>query len=474
MCAEAAESPAKTNDSLQPNLDAEEKKALRIPRPVALAGRAVRFCCAMIGLTVLLILAVEGIITSLPLSSAEDVAKLRRFVGEPDAQWPEILVAETRAVSGQFWPYTYWRMHPQEGLYVNVDEAGLRATWQPPAVAPEEKRPFRIFLFGGSTMFATGSRDDKTIPSFLGKKLAALGYNAEVSNFGQVGYVSSQEVLMLLWELQRGNVPDVAIFYDGNNDVASVFQNGRVGGTINEPRRRILEDRMQQLDNLFDGLWDAFASSRSAQLVTGTTTLEPAHGKGNRIAAYAQAKWEDPRVKDAYRQELARLPASRSEEEETAVAERLILQEMARDVIRLYNANMRTVQALETEFGFRAIFYWQPLLFEKSQRTALERELEVDPQFEQLYRITHEVARDTVGRQSEFAREVAAAADRLIYIGDLFSGEAWNEVTLYRSFGHLLDVGNDAVAQRMLADVVPLIEEHDEAESTSASSAPNP
>ena len=42
---------------------------------------------------------------------------------------------------------------------------------------------------------------------------------------------------MLELELQRGNVPDVVIFYDGVNDVFSTFQNGASGLPQNEASR---------------------------------------------------------------------------------------------------------------------------------------------------------------------------------------------------------------------------------------------
>src|SRR5262249_6342036 len=48
-------------------------------------------------------------------------------------------------------------------------------------------------------------------------------------NVGQSGYVSTQEVIELSLQIRNGNIPDVAIFYDGINDTDAAFQHGVAG-----------------------------------------------------------------------------------------------------------------------------------------------------------------------------------------------------------------------------------------------------
>ena len=94
-----------------------------------------------------------------------------------------------------------------------MNQNGLRATWNPPprdgADAPP---PVRVFTFGGSTMWGWGARDDYTIASYLSKLLYEKGYRAEVTNYGQIAYVSTQETIALLRCVQRGDVPDIVLF----------------------------------------------------------------------------------------------------------------------------------------------------------------------------------------------------------------------------------------------------------------------
>lgn len=115
-------------------------------------------------------------------------------------------------------PYTVWRNRPWEGTYFHVDERGARVTRH------NSDRPdaLRIWMLGGSTMFGYGAPDDQTIPSHLARILGEAGRLARVDNLGQGGYVSTQEIVHLLRELQVRDAPDVVIFYDGYNDAVAV------------------------------------------------------------------------------------------------------------------------------------------------------------------------------------------------------------------------------------------------------------
>src|SRR5439155_17899889 len=95
-------------------------------------------------------------------------------------------------------------------------------------------------FFGGSTMWGTSQRDDHTIAAEAAHRLQALaGPNArvEVTNFGETGYVNTQELLQLMLELRAGHRPDVVVFYDGLNEVAATVQGGTAGLPQNESKR---------------------------------------------------------------------------------------------------------------------------------------------------------------------------------------------------------------------------------------------
>jgi hypothetical protein len=72
----------------------------------------------------------------------------------------------------------------------------------------------------------------------VARRLAAAGYDPDVTNFGQQGWVSMQGFVTLLLELRQGNVPDIVVFWDGENDVPSAYRNGVAGLAYDEPQRR--------------------------------------------------------------------------------------------------------------------------------------------------------------------------------------------------------------------------------------------
>jgi hypothetical protein len=146
------------------------------------------------------------------------------FQGEP---WAREYTGEFRASTQMEWrPYVLWRRRPFVGRLINVDGAGLRRTWDPPHLGEGARS---VFALGGSTLWGNGARDEHTIPSELSRLLNDAGRPARVTNFGELGFVSSQNLITLLLELRSGHVPDVVVCYDGVNDVIAALQNKRAG-----------------------------------------------------------------------------------------------------------------------------------------------------------------------------------------------------------------------------------------------------
>lgn len=146
------------------------------------------------------------------------------------AWWPEFVreQAELRPHPARWEPFVYWRMKPYSGRYINTDSAGLRIT---PRYANRNGMPIRVFFFGGSTTWGLYERDSLTRPALVAKRLGQAGFDPQVTNFGQLAYVSSQELITFVLELRRGNIPDVAVFWDGENDVLCGVEDNTPSGT---------------------------------------------------------------------------------------------------------------------------------------------------------------------------------------------------------------------------------------------------
>jgi lysophospholipase L1-like esterase len=138
------------------------------------------------------------------------------------------LIREQEALpSVAYRPYVVWESRPTSGRYFNVGEDGLRRTHY----NSDSADALQVWMFGGSTMFGYGAPDDETIASHLARRMnQALG-PTRVRNFGQGGWVSTQELIRLLRELQTGRRPDLVVFYDGYNDSVSARNWPQVPGS---------------------------------------------------------------------------------------------------------------------------------------------------------------------------------------------------------------------------------------------------
>ncbi len=118
-------------------------------------------------------------------------------------------------------PYVLWHNIPYQGKLIQVDTNGIRQT--PGADCVEGA--YRVFTFGGSAMWGHSSPDWGTIPAYL---QAGLSEKMEqpvcVINYAQKGFVSTQELIELMLQLQQNHIPDLVIFYDGSNDLAATSQ----------------------------------------------------------------------------------------------------------------------------------------------------------------------------------------------------------------------------------------------------------
>src|SRR5882724_3432510 len=141
--------------------------------------------------------------------------------------WAERYWYEFR-LSGKerYYPYVGWRRVPFKGKTIEIDENGVRLT----PGADCSARSFKVFTFGASEMWGTGSPNWDTIPANLQKGLEKLRQGPVcVMNFAESAYVSMQDVIMLQMQLRSGNVPDLVLFYNIGSDVYAAYQSGRAG-----------------------------------------------------------------------------------------------------------------------------------------------------------------------------------------------------------------------------------------------------
>jgi lysophospholipase L1-like esterase len=328
------------------------------------------------------------------------------------ASWPVAYFDEfRRAVRVDWRPYVEWWQRPYRGAHLSIDARGLRPTLGENTAGATA---IRILCFGGSTMMGMGARDDHTIPAVLAGRLGELGVAASVANYGQLGHNTTQELITLQQLLKEGAGLDIAVFYDGVNEMACAEQTGRPDGLFNEARRRA-EFNLLHPDRRRDLALAALAAHlprtlRRLRRLTGFALRGP-------------------------------LPAAGVDLAECDI------ERLARGVVAAYRANVRLVRLLAPAFGFRPIFFWQPVLATKRQKTADEARWEND------------YTRDPGARRALYRAIVAARrtdrelgrAEDAIDLSALFDDCA---DPVYIDLYHLSEAGNAAVAEAMLPHIL--------------------
>jgi hypothetical protein len=320
-----------------------------------------------------------------------------------------------REVRVDWRPYVGWWQRPLRGAYVTLDERGLRPT---PGEHSAGADVMRIVCFGGSTMMGMGARDEHTIPAELARGLAERGRYVAVTNYGQLGHNNTQEVITLQQLLKSGERIDVALFYDGINEMASAEQTGRADRLFNEARRR--------------AEFNLLHPERRRELIAAAL-ISAAPRTLRRLRHLTGLSLRGP------------LP------EPEADLSHVDIPELARNVLAAYAANLRLLRVLAREYRFHPLFFWQPVITTKQFKTSDERRWVNDYTSDPTRRL---LLYDAIVNERRGHAELCGAADAIDLSG-LF--DDWED-PVYIDLYHLSEAGNRAVAEAMLPFVVAALE----------------
>lgn len=243
-----------------------------------------------------------------------------------DKPWARQFLEDEEAIASamvRYEPFTVWRHPPYQSSTVNVD-ASRRRVVPATSQAPDA---LQVFFFGGSTMWGTSSPDWATLPNqvvelFQGRSTRPL----HAVNFGESAWVSTQSLIALQQALQRGERPEVVVFYEGANDLLMGFVN-------NSPFEHGEYVRVASVFN------------------------SNGRGRGSRMVWFprpgslARGLMPNTFFRFDRSQQYARAPVGGSEEQ---------LQQLAEQVAQVYRTNQETVRALGRRYQFETRFYWQP------------------------------------------------------------------------------------------------------------------
>lgn len=328
---------------------------------------------------------------------------------EPRALLDEVRKSD-RAV---YEPYTMWKRRPYRGNYTTIDVLGQRKTH----FNSSNSNALQVWVFGGSTVWGVGAPDEETIPSHLAKLLnEEFGIDANVRNLGERGFVSTQEVIYLMRELQAGKRPDVVVFYDGVNDAAAVSLWPEFPGS--HISYDTVRNRFEAI-NADAGLSSFVRSTglyRASRIVLDRLDGDPFERDG--IIVYSE-------------------PDDGSEPDYDWLAER---------GIDVWLANARVVESLARDYEFTTLTFFQPGLssdgkpLDPSERDLLASEMRF-ASLDMIIRVRAQMALSLNRRLAD-----PSTSETVVNLNDLFIDIS---EPLYIDYVHVTGRGNEIAARKI-------------------------
>jgi hypothetical protein len=284
-----------------------------------------------------------------------------------------------------------------------------------------DAKSFKVFAFGESTMWGTGSPDWGTIPANLQKGFEKLRQGPVcVMNFGESAYTSTQDVITLLLQLQSGNIPDVVLFYSIGGDIGAAYETGRVGvhANIDQIAARFEGHSGQKPPTFGDWLRSTYSYSLIDWIVGKLTIANP--------------QQEEPGDAEF----LDRVTTTRGRE-----GMKTDVGMLSDPIMQNYFANYEIVSALARKYGFKYFFFAPPIVTlgnktltheEEKMKFSLKNNVALDKLVTAVYQ--------TIEKKSSKYQNLYS----MVHIFDNYDGLIWIDA------GHVTPIGNQLIAKRML------------------------
>ena len=318
--------------------------------------------------------------------------------------WHEFRLSRTQ----RYYPYVGWRRAPFIGKTIEIDQLGVRLT----PGADCSATSYKVFAFGASEMWGTGSPNWETIPAYLQKGLEKLRQGPVcVMNFAETAYNSMQDVIMLLMQLQSDNVPDLVLFYNIGSDVYAAYQSGRAGVPQNLDQLSTRFERRQESSPFVNQLRRTYSYALIDGLMSALTIANP--------------QQEEPTPSKLVTYESMGLNVAK----------------LSDLIVQYYLGNYKIVSGLAQKYGFKYVFFLPPRIFRGNKSlTPEEQEMnhkaETDAAFYKLYTAVYQ----TIERESSQYQNLYS----MVHIFDDYDSLIWIDSA------HVTPIGNQLIAERML------------------------
>ncbi len=324
--------------------------------------------------------------------------------------WAEDYFREIQTTPSSYWPFTESRPRAFEGTYVNIE--GWSRTSYAPADLPKDAPV--VWMFGGSTTWGEGQRDGYTIASYLGRIAEDAGSPIRVVNYGQRGWTHFQEMILFEQLLAAEPAPDVAIFYDGANEI-----NAQTLGAKGVPTHTLAD---QYAEKISGGISEEFAPDEPPPAPPSKAKLAWQayldHSAIQQLVRVLKGQFDTPvGASEAAVQGSAAVHQDGGKEED--LGESYVKTEQdAQRAVDVYERGRFLTTQLAEEYGVKPIFFWQPVM---------------------------------AGQAEEWAND--NISDPTVNISDALDGRE----DVYIDGGHTNEEGARIVAERIWTDIAPAI-----------------
>jgi hypothetical protein len=120
---------------------------------------------------------------------------------------------------------------------------------------------------------------------------------------------------------------------------------------------------------------------------------------------------------------------------------------LEKPILDVYFTDVKAVAALGETYGFKTLFYWQPVIYFKNHLTEFEKYFIRDVEMKELYHRTYPLLAE---------QQKASGAPAVQDISQIF---AEVKEPLYVDYCHVNETGNGIIARRMAQDVLKLLPE---------------
>ncbi len=228
-------------------------------------------------------------------------------------------------------PYTEFlvvRAVGDSGRFFGFADADALGRMAPPAGSP------RVWFFGGSTM---EGEDNNWLAVEFARRCRDSGRPCSVRNWGQSAYQIHQEKYLFMELLRTLPPPDIAVFYDGVNEIEDTQE------------KRVFSSSYSINRGLFDSLPDRHSLVRrlSRRTVKSLAMLQ--------VMVNGFLRSEPITFADAG---LSWSPDDRPP-----------------TVVQNYRFNVRVIEAICREYGIRCFFVWQPELLTRDWTSDKEKRI---------------------------------------------------------------------------------------------------